>query len=194
MKSIVRSGQVVKGSVHDVSKAQGISVDQALLNVDIIALIDQSGSMGERDAGEGRSRNDAAYTALETLQAQHPGRVAVFEFADKLTFCPGGIPLDASGGMTNLAGALQELHPLVNGNFDLVVVSDGEPDSEPMALLAAQKYTESVIHTIYVGARGEKGELFLKQLAQASRGKAFASKTPGALLPGAMALLGSGNG
>lgn len=191
MSSLIK-GSVVKGSVGQVAQAQGISLETAMLDCDWVVLIDQSGSMDEYDAAEGQSRRAAANEELRKLQERYPGRIAVFEFADSIAFCPGGYPNNAVGGRTDLAGALRYLRPLIEGAFDLVVVSDGEPDSESAALDEASRWT-SPIHTIYIGEAGGDGEKFLARLAKATGGRKFTADTPGALLPGVVALLGDGS-
>lgn len=191
MRGLTKTGSVVKGSVGQVAQARGISLEAAMLGCEWVVLIDQSGSMDEHDAAEGLTRREAANEELRKLQERYPGQIAVFEFADSVAFCPNGYPADNVGGRTDLAGALRFLRPLIDGAFDTVVVSDGEPDSESGALDEASRWT-SPIHTIYIGEAGGDGEKFLARLSKATGGRKFTADTPGALMPGVVALLGDG--
>lgn len=182
---------VVKGSVQDVAEAKGIPVEQVFLDAELVILVDQSGSMDAHDAGRGTTRRDKANEELERLQAAYPGEIVVFEFASGIAYCPGGRPVNDVGGTTDLRGALAYLRPLVDGLFNFVVITDGEPDNPTEALHEARKFT-GPINTIYVGPEDGEGKDFLRQLAQATGGKKFVAKTPGALGAGVLALLGDG--
>ena len=55
-----------------------------------------------------------------------------------------------------------------------VVISDGAPDSESMALAEARKFTEK-IDTVFIGREGSDGRDFLRDLAKASGGQSIES-------------------
>ena len=99
---------LVPGSVGDVAEKSGVGVAEAFLGADYIVLVDTSGSMGDRDSRDGRSRYDVACRELAKLQGKYPGKVAVYAFSEDTAFCPGGVPTYYGGG-TNLAGALHDL-------------------------------------------------------------------------------------
>lgn len=168
--------KTVPGSLRAQAQAAGTSLAETFLSCDLIILVDVSGSMDAPDAPGGRVRYDAACDELAKLQASHPGKVGVIAFSTTPQFCPGGTPPFLAGG-TNLAEALDYAH-LVDGLCELVVISDGEPNSEHQALQAAARYRESTISCVYVGPEGGAGQAFLRRLAQASGGQAVtAAKT-----------------
>lgn len=91
-------------------------------------------------------------------------------------FCPGGVPPFLSGG-TDLAAALDYVH-LLDGLCEIVVISDGEPNSPDAVLQQAKRFTQSAISCVYIGPEGGSGQAFLAKLARASSGQAvMAAKT-----------------
>lgn len=201
--------RVAKGSVQDAADAaiqQGAAssmqeaVAEALMNVDMIVLIDQSGSMIERDARGGKSRFDAADEALAELQEQYPGRIALVEFSSEARFLPNGIPTRMGEG-TDMLKPLAWVKALDAGDtFTIVLISDGEPqmvngrysiDPERETIEFA-KSLGAPVHTIYIGEEGGRGEAFMRRMAAATRGRSFESEVPGELMPGVIALLGAG--
>jgi hypothetical protein len=99
------SADIVTGSVAAVANRTGKSIAETFLNVDLVAIIDVSGSMAEHDSRGGRSRHAVACEELAKLQAAEPGKVGIIAFSSHAQFMPGGVPPQPSGG-TDLAGAL----------------------------------------------------------------------------------------
>ncbi len=170
---------VVQGSLGAVAKRDGVSVAEAFLSCEIVAIVDTSGSMDMRDARGGRQRYQVACEELAQLQATHPGQVGVIAFSDQAVFCPGGVP-EYFGSSTNLAGALK-FASVVDGTVRFVVISDGIPDSEDQALRVASTMT-SEISTIFVGPESDRrGPEFLARLARSRKGQ-FMTATAADLL------------
>lgn len=57
-----------------------------------------------------------------------------------------------------------------HGAKRIVVVSDGEPD-DPQAALASAKAFGGVVDIVYVGPEGGPGAVFMKKLAEATKGR-----------------------
>jgi Mg-chelatase subunit ChlD len=171
---------IVPGSMADIAQRENISLAESFLTCDVLVLIDQSGSMAAHDAPGGLSRFDAAQNELSRLQRENPGRVAVVEFSNTVRFCPGGVP-SREGAMTDMAAALR-FAKVVDGASQIVLISDGLPDSQNDALAVARTYT-SPIHTIYIGSERDTdgGRAFLQRLAAACGGRSFQSDAPGLL-------------
>lgn len=137
----------------------------------VVILADTSGSMDNRDAGGGKRRIDVLQTVLNTLRAKHP-RIRLFSFSSSLTPCETGT-LPHPGGGTNLGGALRGIVNDLSANTILILISDGEPDSEPDALNAA-RLLPCRLEVFYVGPEGGSGSAFLAKLA-ATVGGGFSS-------------------
>ena len=71
-------------------------------------------------------------------------------------------------GSTNLRLAIDDAQQ--RGARHLIIISDGQPDSETGALQAARSFAHP-IDVFYVGPAGDDGERFLAELARASGGK-----------------------
>lgn len=191
MNTLQRTNNSITGSIADITEREGIAVAEAISRASLLVLLDQSGSMEEEDARDGLSRNEVALAELEKIQAAYPGEVVLFAFADDVKWCPDGYPLHV-GAKTALDKALADSRiQLADGLLQIVIVSDGEPDSETRALAAARRYKHP-LSTIYIGPRGGPGEEFLSRLATATGGSKFVARRPGELAPGIMALLESG--
>lgn len=159
---------IVTGSLHDIAAKSGQSIAVSFLSVDVVILVDVSGSMMSKDAPGEKSRYDAAVNELSEVQKTNPGKIAIISFSDDVQLCPSGIPLFESG-TTNLAKALRFAKMADVGGIRFLVISDGEPNSESEALEAARTY-QGEIHTIYVGSELGAGRAFLQKLATANRG------------------------
>lgn len=167
--SLSKAANMVKGSIAEAAQRSGRSVAQAFLNVDAVILVDTSGSMAACDSRGGQSRYDVACEELAKIQAQMPGRVAILSFSSSTILCPGGVPA-FQGGSTDLAGALEFAKQADVPGVRLIVISDGEPDSESGALQEAGKI-KAPISTIFVGPEGGHGWGFLRRLAAANGGR-----------------------
>ncbi len=171
---------LVPGSLAAIAERDGLSLAESFLNCQILVLIDQSGSMSDTDAPGGRSRYDAAEDELARLQQQHPGQVGVVEFSYSIRFCPGGRP-SREGLGTDMTGVLNFAR-VADGVCQIVLISDGLPNTPEAALQAARRYHHP-IHTIYIGPENdfEGGRQFLWQLAHSTGGRALQSDSPGLL-------------
>jgi Mg-chelatase subunit ChlD len=180
------SNAITVGSLAAIANRDGMSLAESFLSCEVLVLIDQSGSMAAKDAPGGVSRFDAADSELFRLQRQHPGEVAVISFSSTVEFCPGGVP-NRENGMTDMAAALNFAR-VADGASQIVLISDGDPNSQDEALAAARRY-QNPIHTIYIGPEDGPGRAFLARLAKATGGQTFQSAAPGLLGEGVERLL-----
>lgn len=176
---VTTNGKVVKGSLRDIAKRDNISLAESFLAVDIIILVDVSGSMDERDAPGGLSRLEAAGRELARLQNELPGRIAVVCFGSQVQFSPSGTLLPDGGG-TAMHRALQFVQPADDSDCQFFLISDGEPNMPDETLLIASRFN-STINTVYIGPENGEGRKFLKELAAKAGGQMAASKAPGLL-------------
>lgn len=160
--------QMVAGSIGAIARQQGQAIAVSFISAEIIAVVDVSGSMDSHDAHDHQSRYAVACQELATLQAAHPGQVAVVSFSSSVQFCPGGVPIYEGGG-TDLAGALRFVK-VADGTVRFVVISDGQPDNSEAALAVARAFN-SRIDTVYVGPEDGSGAEFLRQLSAAAGGQ-----------------------
>lgn len=160
--------QLVKGSLQDVARSNQTSLAEAFMGAKAIVLVDCSASMDLRDCTEKRRRFEVACQQLIQLQRENAGAVAVIAWDDRVQFCPGGVPFEPRGS-TDLAKALRFVFPADGTGVRLIVISDGEPDSQSEALAAAAQFT-SQIDCIYCGPETGAGRDFLRRLAEASGG------------------------
>ena len=162
--------EITKGSISDLMNKEDLSLAESFLTCDCVVLFDVSGSMECKD-GTGMTRFERGVEQLKNLQASMPGKIAVVQFADSVQFMPGGVPaMHLSGYGTDLAAGLRFIRIADVPEMRFVVISDGAPDSEAMALNEAQKFTEK-IDTVYIGSEGGDGLDFLRRLAKASGGQ-----------------------
>jgi hypothetical protein len=175
------NNQITLGSQSDIAKRNNMSLAETFLNVDLIALVDISGSMASRDAQGGKSRWDIANQHLTNLQGLYQGKIALIEFASTTMFKPDGI-LSVPNGSTNLTDALQFVKVADSCGIKIVVVSDGVPDNPKTVLNEAKKYT-SKIDVIYCGDENdyEGGRAFLQKLANVTGGQFFKSDSTGSI-------------
>jgi len=167
------TNKIVKGSTTQVAHAEGMSLAQAFVTVDLMVVIDLSGSMHTRDAPSGGgiiSRRSAAREQLEKLQYDHAGRIGVIGFADQAEYLPSGNVDDVNvGGGTNMMSGLQMAVAASDAGIPLVVISDGEPNwGQEDDCIALARLLQSPLHCIYVGPEGGLGFAFLRQLAAAA--------------------------
>lgn len=131
-----------------------------------ILVCDVSGSMDTRDAGNGQRRIDALRAIVEDLRRQFPA-MQVIAFASSAQVCPG--PLPEPHGGTALHLALDLAMQIVNSQSRIILISDGEPDSESAALQSARHLPR--LDVFYVGPEGGVGESFLRRLADQCGGQ-----------------------
>lgn len=125
-------------------------------------LLDVSGSMGEK-SGDKRKIDH-----LRLVINNYPmGRKICFSSnVDK------GDKIPEPNGSTNLARALRHISGMPNKPKRIVLVSDGEPDSESDALTEAN-HMELPIDIVFIGNKESKGQLFMEKLAARTGGNNF---------------------
>lgn len=163
------TASIVPGSVAAVAARANKSIAETFLSVDLVALIDVSGSMESSDSRGGHTRYAVACEELTKLQAQFPGKVGIIAFSNTAHFVPGGVPPMLGGG-TNLEAALTMAKKADGLGPKFCVISDGQPNDEA-ACIAAAKSFKSPISTVYVGPEEDpSGRDFLRRLAAAAGG------------------------
>ena len=124
-------------------------------------LIDTSGSMDDR------VKKVRKIEAVREVMAMIPN-------ANKICFSSNvhitdSIP-EPNGG-TNMARAFEYVATMKGSNpKKIVIVSDGEPDNKALAFNSALKL-HIPVDVIYIGAEGDRGEAFMKELASKTGGK-----------------------
>ncbi len=165
---------IIPGSISAVAQSTGKPIAVLFSEAEVVTIVDVSGSMSSYDSRNGKSRYTIACEELAQIQKNRPGKVAVIAFSSTALFCPGGIPAFEMGG-TNLANALRYAKIADVPGMNIIVISDGEPDSEREALAVATTY-KNKISTIYCGPENKPyGREFLNQLAKATGGSSLAS-------------------
>ncbi len=164
--------EITKGSIADIMQREEAGLAESFMSCDCIVIFDVSGSMLNKDSA-GRTRFDRGIEQLQEIQAAYPGRFAIIQFADRVDFMPGGVPvMGVSGYSTDLTAALKFAAAAdAVPDMRFIVISDGEPDNELTALTAAGHY-QNKIDTIYIGEDDRSGRTFLSKLAKASGGNA----------------------
>lgn len=188
----MRDIQVVPGSIKAIADTTGQDVMNVLMGVEAIILLDQSGSMNAIDTRDGMTRFEVADEELLNLQQMYPGKIALVSFSDRAQFCPSGVPVRMGQGTDMVAPLRWIVAAGADGLFDVIMVSDGEPDDAEKTLRFARDM-KGAIHTIYIGEEGGRGANFLRRLATATGGRQFESDRPGELGTGVIALLGEGS-
>lgn len=180
---------IIPGSITAISQYSNKSLAESFLSVDVLLLVDMSGSMTMNDAQDGKARHEVAQDELMRLQTEMPGKIGVISFSDKAEFCPSGVPSPMFGG-TNMVGALQLVKPADGTGIRFILISDGLPDDAEATLRVARGF-ESKIDTIYIGPEAgwdSHGREFLEKLAACTGGQS--AKSEGiALLAGPVRLL-----
>lgn len=160
---------IVTGSIAAIAERDGKSIAETFISADVIVICDTSGSMASEDSRGGKSRYEVECDELAQLQANLPGKIAVLSFSYDTYFCPEGKPRFL-GGSTNMVGALKFAKVADIPGMKIILISDGEPDSESETLAIARTYVNH-INTIFVGPEDRpSGREFLKKLAQAAGG------------------------
>src|SRR5271157_2970507 len=132
----------------------------------IVVLADVSSSMMEKDGGsrERKSRFELLVQALTGL----PREVRILLFAD-------GVREVRSAAEVRLDGGGTELHLAIEAAaryspIRTVIISDGEPNSEPLARAAIEKLT-GIVDVVYCGSPANThARVFLESLARAGAG------------------------
>jgi hypothetical protein len=133
-----------------------------------LVVADVSGSMLEESALPGKTKLDCLRDALRAQQAQ-PRLLA---FSGVSWECRGMEELvSKAGGSTNLAGALQHAERLKP--IHLLVISDGTPDSEDLALKVAERIANGcIIDALFIGPETDRSGIdFMRRLAAVGRGR-----------------------
>jgi hypothetical protein len=174
-----------KSSLRDLAKAARRSM----------LLADCSGSMDDPIRAGGR-KIDALRTVVAGLRDTHPVPVAAFG----LDSVPGSVRLLDEGQQLPEPSGLTPLHRAIDfgraqGASHLVVVTDGQPDSEDAAFAAADLFG-GPIDVFYVGDGDDRGARFAQLLAQRTGGTANLADLgkPKELKAGIAGLLGDGSG
>lgn len=166
--------QIIPGSISAIAQSTGQPIAVLFSNAEIVTIVDVSGSMGQHDSKDGKSRYQTACDELSMIQRDRPGKVAVIAFSNNTVFCPGGIPMYEGGG-TNLAHALRYAKIADVPGMNIIVISDGEPDSKEQALAVARTY-KNKISTVYCGPEDRSyGQKFLTELANITGGQTLTS-------------------
>ncbi len=170
---------LIPGSLSDSARKGDISLAESFLSADVLILVDNSGSMSATDAPGGLSRKQTAKNELVKLQRKYPGKIALVSFANFPVPSPGGDIL-ACGTTTGMAKALKFAKRADDCGMKIVLITDGEPNSQSETLAIASTF-KSRIDAIYIGSEGGLGFDFLQQLMAITGGKAMKSAEPGLL-------------
>ena len=166
----MKNNALIRGSLADIATRSGASLAESFVGVDVVVLLDVSGSMHIPDSRGGRRRYDVALEELAQLQANMPGKIAVIGFSNYPEFAPNGKPA-FQGGNTDLAKALQFARMADVVDMRFIVVSDGQPDNEREALDVTATY-QGRIDCVFVGPEHDRlGQEFLNKLASAHGGQ-----------------------
>lgn len=164
---------IVTGSLTAISQQANQSLAESFLSVDVLLIVDMSGSMTANDA-RGRTRHEVATEELNRLQSEMPGKIGVISFSNNVQFCPSGSPVPEFGG-TDMAKALRFVKLADGLGIRLILISDGEPD-DPGKTLNVAKTFKSKIDTIYIGPELGRGREFLQRLAALTGGQHVKAK------------------
>jgi hypothetical protein len=148
-------------------KKIGLNLEKMNLNLnETVFVLDVSGSMGDRIYG--KEKIDSLRDIMEKYQ---DAKMICFSTNVKSINKASDIP-DPSGS-TDLAEALIYVGRNISPEpKKIVLISDGQPDSKPKALLIA-KELEIPIDIIFIGTSGTYSEKFMEELANATGGKHF---------------------
>jgi hypothetical protein len=157
------------------ANTKGTQISDAMMDVDMIVFIDTSGSMRTIDPGQNENRHTLAERQLVEIQGNNRGKVALCSFSNSVHFCPNGVPVIENGG-TAMNEALKWALPMNGMGIDIVIVSDGSPNSKLMCLQTAS-LLDMIIHTVYIGPENDHDAIkFMKDLANAGKGKALTTE------------------
>lgn len=183
--------EIVPGSIAALAQQGNKSIAEALVDADVVILVDTSGSMSSPDGRGGMTRYDTACAELADLQTSLPGKLAVFSFSDTTEFCPGGVPTFLQSG-TDMLRALHKVKPFDLPGMRFILISDGEPDQPAQTMELARTF-KNKIDVIYVGPETRAaGREYLQKLAAATGGKSVTSEGAKQLASTMRQLLSSG--
>ncbi len=154
---------LVKTATDSLVKSLGKSSLDDFLKVSrrSMMLVDVSSSMNEI-IRSGGTKIEACRATCDALRESNPVPVAAFggivELVDRVPHPSGGTPLHLGIEFAQGLGA-----------DHLVVITDGEPDSEQAALAAAKAFG-GVIDVFYIGNGDDEGSRFAAQLARLTGG------------------------
>lgn len=168
--------EITKGSIADLMQNENVTLAESFMTCDCVVLFDVSGSMNNIDNMNG-TRFDRGVKELKSIQQAMPGKYAIIQFADRVDFMPGGVPvMGISGDGTDLTAALKYAKIADEiPDMRFIVISDGEPNNDLTALKIASQY-KNRIDTIFIGREHDRWSAhareFLFKLAQISGGNA----------------------
>ncbi len=171
-----------KGVMVQSVTVQKLNKNGGLIEMIPIVLLDVSGSMNQ-ETRSGKSR----IQILNEVVKNGFGAIRKFAFSDRFFECFG--ELQASGS-TELVNAFENLP---KGKLDLCLLSDGCPTDSEFECIETAKSLGYPVNVMYIGDSGDAGELFMKELAKATGGKAVSvdslNLTPEKLSEGMIMLL-----
>jgi hypothetical protein len=155
--------QKAKGSIQDKADREQRDLQDVAAEAEVIVCVDCSSSMNWGMGEDGRSRHANAMDALIGLQASYDGKLLLISFGlNGAEYRFNGM-LPSPSGMTPMHLGLEKALPF-DGLMDVILISDGEPDNESAALSMAGKFADP-IHTIFIGDKGDPGELFMAKIS-----------------------------
>jgi hypothetical protein len=165
---------VKEGSILQTAQEKGITIEEAILDAEVVILVDDSGTMADDDAydlyGHECARITAAQQQLDKLMEKYRGKVVVVAFSNEPVLRAGGdVEQNARYGGTNMTSALELALGSNLIGIPTIVISDGLPNSPFMALAVAKKYTGAPLHTVYIGPEGSTGSHFMNDLRNAAK-------------------------
>lgn len=128
-------------------------------------LYDTSSSMDDPVGDHKQTRKIDALRAIDKSLSDQGVHIPRIHFGNEVAFITGAIPEPFGGTPLNRGIDFAAVERAEH----IIIVSDGAPDSEPLAMAAAVKFG-GTIDVFYVGPPGERGEQFLAELCLATGG------------------------
>lgn len=161
---------ITQGSIEDVRRRQGLSLPEALMNAKLLVICDRSGSMDDYIEGvRGLRKIDKLREHLARLQRKYEGSVLVMQFDDYAEYKLGGVVDEPRGG-TRMIPALELAREADKIVEKIAFLSDGSPGDAERDILNAARQLDHALDCIYIGEEGERGAIFMKQLASVKNG------------------------
>ena len=180
----------VRGSIQEKAGNRKISLADAIMEIDVLVLVDSSASMEQVTSGG--SKHQVAARELADIQRQYPGKVGVISWSsdygdgDGIVFCPSGVPVQINRN-TDMAAVLRYVSD-ADGVVRIILISDGVPNSEEDALTVARTYKHG-IDTVFIGDESDPGAAFLRKLSSLTKGKYGGARDVMQLAPGIKLLM-----